>query len=706
VGDVSWSAELLAPDTTELDLQLVLTEHSGDGAPGAALVYNADLLPAESVHRMADHYVRLLGSALDSPDDRLHLLDMLGPSDLDALLYEPDVIPDLRPVHQVLEQQAALRPDAIALVRGDREVTYGELNRRANQFAHMLQERGVRLETVVAMCMERSIEWLVSAAAIFKAGGVAVLFDPRAPARRHELTLSVNPPLLVLTLGRLGLELPLGADRTILVDRIWPELDRYDGDNLDVPVDLDNLAYLIQTSGSTGLPKSVGARHRTLAHLAAQMVAVNNVTPDVRSTWMAPPGASVAHAELWPFLLGGATILLVEPETLGSPPALRDWLVEQRVTHTFVITALADLLFTLEWPTPPGMLRVMTIGGEKSRQWPPAELPFEAVVSYGTAEAAYLAHGLQPWERRLTSRTATTEDRLLPPPIGRPLPGVHAYVADPDLNLLPPGAVGELVVDTPSMTRGYLGDPALTALKFRPNPFPDAAPGQRVYCTGDLARWRGDHLLDHLGRVDTQVKIRGFRVEISEIEAVLLQHPGLSAAAVVPVPDPQGQIKLVAYVVARGSVTTAELRSLVDERLPDYMAPAAYMPMSSLPLNFGNKVDRHALPAPDWDDVQGRPAYRAPRNATEETLAAIWSEMLGVVHPGIDDNFFDLGGDSLAASRLIVRVRERLGYELGVRDVFLAPTPAALAERIHQGQSPARARALPRITSSRRRPAP
>ncbi|HEY7200793.1 MAG TPA: AMP-binding protein, partial [Candidatus Dormibacteraeota bacterium] len=468
----AWRPEPLDPLATEFDVELVV---SGDEA---TLVHDADLLAGPRVASMAEGYLRVLASGLAQPDGRRSRLDVVGAADLERLLGAwndfPDMAPTAVPVHRLVERHAAERPEALALSRGGERLTYGELNRRANQLGRLLRERVDGDEPVVAICMDRSSEWLVAVLAAFKAGAVPVLLDPRAPRRRHELAVEGCRPRLALSLDRLGLDLPVDPGRVVLVDRDWPEIDRRDGADLGLPVRLDDLAYLVQTSGSTGVPKSVGVPHRALAHCGAQQAAAYPIAADDRSTWFAPPGASISIIEIWPYLCAGASLHIAEPEVVASPPLLRDWLVEAGITQTFVIAPVAEILNDLPWPDACA-LRLMTVAGEKVRRWARADLPFEVAVTYGSAEASYIASCLHPWERRVTSATASAEDRETPPPIGRPWPGVRAYVVDGDLELVPPGAVGELAVDSPELARGYLGDPVKTALKFVPNPYRGAA---------------------------------------------------------------------------------------------------------------------------------------------------------------------------------------------------------------------------------------
>lgn len=705
VGEVEWTCELTDVAATEFDLELVLTGSEAGEDMRADLVYNADLLSPQIVEAIAGHYVRILESALASPDRCLYLLDMLTEADLKILLEEWNNFPQKhsteRPIYQMFEEQTALRPNALAFSQGEVKLSYGELNGRANQLAWLLRERGACPETVITLSMERSWEWLVAALAVLKSGAALMMLDPRTPGTTHETIFGPNPPLLLLSLKKLDVTWPFASDQIIYLDRDWPEIAKRDKNNLGVWVDPDNLAIIVLTSGTTGAPKLVGILHRKLTHLVTHKADLWGVTPETRTSWLAPTGVAVELLQIWPCLCSGASLHTVDPEVILSISGLRDWLAQEQITEVYLVASLAELLLSLDWPGDCA-LQLLGRAGEKVQSWGQESLPFEVFVEYGTTEAGAIASSLQPWEQRLTSATASPQDRLSPPPLGRPWPGVHVYVVDPDINLMPPGVVGELYIDSPLMARGYLNDPALTALKFVPNPFP-GAPGSRLYRTGDLVRQHDTGLLDHHGRVDTQLKVRGYRIEASEVEKVLLDHPKIADAAVVTMPDPEGQPQLVAYLVARGLIGAAELRTFASERLSSYKVPSAYTFMPRLPRNLGNKVDRRALPAPDWGSARERLPHQSPRNEVEEVLVALWSETLHITDPGISDNFFDLGGNSLSASRLVAKVRERLGVEIALRDLFLSPTPAALALRIQEANKPVRRRELPQVLPSRKR---
>jgi amino acid adenylation domain-containing protein len=552
--------------------------------------------------------------------------------------------------------------------------------------------------------MARGPEMLIALVACLKAGAAPLLLDPATPTPRQELALAAaGAPVLALSLERLGARLPMPAERVLLLDRDRDLVAAYEATDLDVPVDLDNLAYLVQTSGSTGTPRCVGVTQRAFSHCSLQWRAIHRLGPGDRSSWLAPPGASVSQVEIWPYLMAGASVHVAEPQIVTSPPDLRDWMIRSRITHAYVAMPLAEVLTSLDWGSDCA-LRVMSIGGDKVRRWAPAELPFEVGVNYGSAEACLVTHGWHPGAERTTSRTAGAEDRRGAPPIGRPGPGVRAYVLDDDLNLVPPGAVGELAVRTPEEARGYLGDPAKTALSFVPNPLGDP-PGSRLYRTGDLASHRPDGLLDHRGRRDAQTKLRGHRVELAEIEAALLGHARVAGAVVVTRDDPAGVTRLVAYVVPRGPVAPDELRAFLAERLPEYMLPGSYVALDELPLNANRKVDRLSLPAPDWSGGRQRQPSAGPRNEIERAVVAIWVEQLRVPGVGIHDDFFQLGGDSLTGSLMVARLREQFGVDVSLRDVLLHPTPAGLAELVRGKPGRAPRRPLPTVVRRANGPA-
>lgn len=559
-----------------------------------------------------------------------------------------------------------------------RAMSYGELDRRANQLARYLASHGVRRQSVVGLLLDRSPEWLVTALAAFKLGALPLPLDPRAPAARLAEALRVTPPTLTVDVRLLD------RDRELIAGQ--------DDTDPGVDVRLDDLAYVVQTSGSTGIPKAIGGLHSTLAHAGRQAVLIDRATSADRVAWLIPPSAAIGFYLIAEALTAGAALHIAEPEVVADPPALRDWIIAEGITQVLAVTPVAEALQALPWPrdTP---LRTMTAAGEQLRRWGAADLPFEVGVLYGCAEAFMIADSFHPWHRRVTSATATDADRSAAPPVGCPIPGARVTLVDDDLNPVPAGVVGEVLVSTPQLSLGYLSDPAATAAKFLPDPF--GAPGSRRYRTGDLARFRPDGVLEHRGRIDSMVKIRGYRIEVAEVERALLGHPAVTEAAVVAAVGRAGRTELVACVVT--DVSTGQLRDHVAALLPEYMVPSAYPILDRLPRNAADKIDRAALPPPGWQDARGGRAYRAPRDEIEERVVALWQELLGVARVGVDDHFLELGGDSLLASRFRARIRERWGVDIDPQEMLVRATPAAIAQLLRERAGRGATRVFPPV---------
>ncbi|MDW5322280.1 non-ribosomal peptide synthetase [Plantactinospora sp. KLBMP9567] len=582
-------------------------------------------------------------------------------------------------VHRLIEARAKRTPHALAATAGRERLTYRDLNARANRLARTLRAAGVRTEQPVALLMERSLEMLVGFLAVLKSGGAAVLLDPGHPDQRLRTVAAATRPRLVLTLEYLRRRLPeLPA---VLLDTDRPEIDRQGPDDLNVPVHLDNLAYLVHTSGSTGEPKRVGVLHRSVAHSIATHQAGHRITADDRAAWISPPGSSAVVGEIWPYLAAGASVHAAPAGIVADVEDLRDWLLRYAVTKAFLPMPLAELMVNLDWPADTD-LRLVTIGSDTVRRWASASLPFEVAVSCGSAEANGVTSSLVPWDGRLTNRTATAADRAGLPPVGRPWPDVRLHLLDAALRAVPPGAIGEICVDSPELARGYLGAAGLTADRFVPNPY--GRPGTRLYRTGDLGRIRSDGHLEHHGRTDRDIKIRGFRVSPAEIEAELLKLPGIRDAAVVAVEGGTegADRRLVGYVVADPRPDAARIVAYLAERLPAYLVPAAVTFLDRMPLTPNGKVDRAALPSPDWVSMARCGEHREPRDELEAGIADAFGEVLGRTGVGAEDNFFHLGGDSLTGARLAQRLRALLGKRVPLRVIFQNPTPATLAGRL------------------------
>jgi amino acid adenylation domain-containing protein len=451
----------------------------------------------------------------------------------------------------------------------------------------------------------------------------------------------------------------------------------------------ENLAYVIYTSGSTGRPNGVQITHRGLVNLIFWHRHAFKVTGEDRATQIAGTAFDASVWELWPYLTAGASVHLPDEETRFSPERLRDWLVSQRVTISFLPTPLAEQLMSLEWPAHTS-LRTLLTGGDRLQLYPATTLPFELVNNYGPTESTVVA----------TSCVVRPEESgASAPPIGGPIANTSVYILDEWGQPALPGAVGELYVGGVGLARGYLNGPALTAERFVPDPFSERE-GARLYRTGDLARHRADGRVEFVGRRDHQVKLRGLRIELGEIEAALLGHPEVGRCVVLQREDAPGQKMLVGYVEGRAGASSPvreELRAFLKGKLPDYMVPATFVLLEAFPLTPNGKIDRGALPAPDRSGAELAASFLAPRNATEEALAGLWSEMLGVERVGVQHDFFELGGHSLIAVQMVWKIRETFGVDVPLKALFEYPTIAELAALIESSPAQVLESAAPAI---------
>ncbi|GHG32198.1 MULTISPECIES: non-ribosomal peptide synthetase [Amycolatopsis] len=566
----------------------------------------------------------------------------------------PDADDDRSTLAGLFQAQAARTPAEPALTGADGTLTYEAVNARANRLARLLISRGAGPEGVVALVLPRSADLVVAELAVAKAGAAFLPVDPDQPAERLAFVLADADPVLVV--GRGTTEHALDLDEPGLLDDL-PDTDPTDADRVR-PLHLDHPAYLIYTSGSTGVPKGVLVTHRGLAGFFAAMREQYDVRPGDRVLEFSSPSFDASILELGMALPHGAALVVPPPGPLLGD-RLADVLAEHKITHALIPpVALATL--SANHPLPD--FGTVIVGGdacppELVRTWAPGR---RMINSYGPTEFTVVA---------------TWSDPLVPggpPPIGHPLPDATAYVLD---DALRPADTGELYVTGPGLARGYLDRPGLTASRFVADPF--GAPGARMYRTGDVVRRTAGGELEFVGRADHQVKIRGFRIEPGEIEALLLGREDVREAVVVAREDQPGVKRLVAYVV--GDADPADLRAAAADRLPPYMVPSAFVPLEAMPLTHHGKLDRDALPEPDWQ-AQVRAAHTAPRTPAERALAEIWADVLGVPDIGVDADFFELGGDSILGARALARIRARFGAELSPRVVFDARTIAKLAE--------------------------
>ena len=568
-------------------------------------------------------------------------------------------------VHDLVDRCARAAPEAIAVTAGNRKLNYRDLNNRANQLANALRAAGVTAEVPVAVFLERSPELVVAVLAVLKAGGAYVPLDPGYPSSRISMLLGDCDAPLVITHSSLLSRIPDGKWQTIAVDSQAAEIGKQPTVGPDDQVKPEQLAYIIFTSGSTGRPKGVQITHANLLNLVHWHHRAFQVTAADRATLQASPGFDAAVWELWPYLTIGASVHVVDEELRTSPDRLRDWIVSAGITITFLPTAMAECMIDLPWLSN-APLRILLTGADTLRRYPAPGLPFALVNNYGPTECTVVA----------TSGTISPNQKPgTLPSIGLPIDGVEVHIVDEQLNRVPQGASGELLIGGASVGRGYVNRPELTADKFVADPFTDA-PGARLYCTGDLARVLPDGQIEFLGRMDEQIKIMGYRIEPGEITAALDRHPAIASSCVIAVTGESGERQVVAYVVPApgASLSASGLREFLSTSLPDYMLPSLFVSLASLPINASGKIDRKALPKPTADNIVDDGSFEAPQSEIEQWLAKFLTNLLGLTRVGRDDNFFSLGGHSLMGAQLIAKIHQTFGVELSLRSLFDHPT--------------------------------
>ncbi len=578
-------------------------------------------------------------------------------------------------VPQLVAGQAAATPDAVALVVGNQMLSYQQLNQRANQLAHSLQTLGVGPNVLVGLCVERSLDMVVGLLGILKAGGAYVPLDPSYPPDRLAFMVEDAQAPVLVTQQHLVSRLPARQAQVICLDADAAVLARQSTTDPLSAITADDLVYIIYTSGSTGRPKGVQITHGSLLNLVYWHQRVFAVTAVDRATQLTSPAFDATGWELWPYLTIGASVYLLDEDSRVAPALCRDWLVDHAITITFLPTALAEGVLALEWPEATA-LRYLLTGADTLHHYPSPSLPFALVNNYGPTEATVVTtYGLVP----------PTEHANLPPSIGRPIDNMQVYILDEHLRQVPIGEPGELHIGGAGLAKGYLTRPDLTEEKFIAHPFSNE-PGACLYKTGDEARFLPDGQIAFMGRIDYQIKIRGYRIEPDEIMSVLIEHPAVQTSLVVAREDTAGDKRLVAYVVlSPGAVVTASsLRETLKERLPDYMIPATFVQLGSMPLTSNGKVDRRALPAPDATNTLHDEVVAQPHTPTEERLVAIVAPLLGLQHISIDDNFFMLGGHSLLGTQVIAHVANAFGVDLSLRTLFGSPTIRQLSAEIER----------------------
>lgn len=569
---------------------------------------------------------------------------------------------------QQIAEQAKLRPDSLALVMGADRLTYGELEARGSRLANHLRALGAGPEVVVALCLERSPGFVVAALAVMKCGAAYLPMDQAHPAERLRFIVQDAGAGLLVTEQRLAEQFATSEVTIIDIDEHAMGADTNELSLLNS--NIDDLAYVIYTSGSTGQPKGVEITQRNLANLIAWHRRAFGIDSSARATFQASVGFDAAVWEIWPALTAGAALYLPDKTTRVSPELLRDWMVANEITISFVSTAVAEQLITLRWPAETA-LRFLLTGADTLHRFPPAGLPFVLINNYGPTECTVVA----------TSAAILPDGRSNAlPSIGTAIDRVHINLLDEQLCEVAEGTDGEIFIGGAGVARGYRNRVDLTTERFVLDPF--RADGSRLYRTGDRARRLANGEFAFLGRLDEQVKIRGYRIELGEINAVLNAQPSVQSSVVVAREDEAGAKRLVAYIVAAAGAQPSEesLRELMQTGLPDYMQPTAYVWLESLPLTPNGKVDRAALPAP----VAMSDEFVAPRTPVEERLASIITDVLKLPRVSVHDDFFQLGAHSLLGAQVIARVRGAFGTELKLLDVFDSPTVAELSVKIEE----------------------
>ncbi|MBE9121162.1 amino acid adenylation domain-containing protein [Tychonema sp. LEGE 07199] len=658
--------------------------------------------------RMLGHLQTLLESIAANPQQKISKLSMLTAAEIAQLQQWNQTeanYPDNKCVHQLFEAQADRSPDAIAAVfphNSRQQLTYRELNSKANQLAHYLQQLGVGPDVLVAICMERSLEMAIAVLGILKTGAAYVPIDPAYPKERLTFMLADTKTPVILTQSHLVSGLPEHQARTVCLDANWQEIANYSTENPASTVSPDNLTYTIYTSGSTGKPKGVLLPHRALVNLIAWQLQNSTLEDAAKTLQFASLSFDVSFQEMFCTWCAGGTLVFITEEIRRDAQSLLQLIEREKIQRLFLpFIALQHLAEAADtYKLVPKSLREVITAGE--------QLQVNRYITsfFQQLENCTLHNQYGPSESHVvTAYTLSGQPENWPalPAIGRPIANTQIYLLHQNGEPVPLGVGGELYIGGICLARGYLNRPDLTAQRFIPNPFKhnekstieqksdfSLLPSEdRLYKTGDLARYLPDGNIEYIGRIDGQVKIRGFRIELGEIETALAKHPAIKQAVVLAREDTPGDKRLVAYLAVNPEeqLTIADLRVQLQGQLPDYMVPAVFVTVEAMPKTPSGKIDRRALPAPDSQRQEQSQSYAAPQSELEKVLAGIWSKLLKLDRVGIHDNFFEIGGNSLMTLKVAVQVRALLATDLPVVKLFQHPTIAQLANYLNQGQS-------------------
>jgi amino acid adenylation domain-containing protein len=664
----------------KLDLDLELDEHRGGHFSGR-LIYNTDLFEPTTALHMAEHWQTLLAGIAEQPELRISALPLLSDDELQLQLVDWNATTAEFPrdscVHELVATQVTAHPEAIAVDCAGSRLTYGELDQRANQIAHVLQGAGAGSGDLVGICLDRTPDMIAGMLGILKTGAAYLPLDPRYPMDRLAFILEDSGTALILTQRSLLTKLPASDVGRICLEDLADAVASQPDTPLTTRFSADDLAYVLYTSGSTGRPKGVAIRHRSVVNLLTSMAREPGIGRADAVLAITTTSFDMSVPELWLALISGARMVIAPTEVVIDGRRLGHLIAESGITFMQATPATWQMLIDGGWNGSPALI---ALSGGEALNAPLADRLLD--------RCAVLWNAYGPTETTVWSTLACIR-RGDPITVGRPIANTQVYVLDHHGRPVPIGVAGEMFIGGEGVASGYLNRPELSAERFVSDPF---VTGSRVYRTGDRARYHADGSIEFLGRLDHQVKIRGFRIEPGEVEALLLSHPGVDAAVVVAREDTPGGRALVAYIVARDGIPDATaLRDVLRQQLPEYMVPTAFVALERLPLTSNGKLDRASLPAPDLGHSPDR-MYTAPRSELEAKLVRVWARTLGLDRVGIHDDFFELGGHSLLAVRLLAEVEREVGLTVPVVSLFdRGATVAGLAtfieERTNLGSS-------------------
>ena len=681
---ISMQPQSINNETAKFDLTLSMEERAEELS--GVFKYSTDLFTTDTLQRMVNHLKTLLAAIVDNPDGPIATLPMLTEAEQQQLVEWNSTqveYPQLQGIHQLFEAQVEKTPDRIALVYENQQLTYQQLNQRANQLSHHLHSLGVKPETLVGLCLERSLDMMVGLLGVLKAGGAYVPLDPMLPQDRLSFMLDNSGATVLVTQQALQESLPDYKGQTVYLDSGWDEISQQSPINGVRRASGKNLAYVLYTSGSTGRPKGVAVEHRQLLNYIHGVITRLELSECSSFATVSTLAADLGNTVIFPALSTGGTLHIISQERITHPNALADYFCQHPIDCLKIVPSHLTAMLMATNPEQVLPHQRLVLGGEacswqlveKVRRLAPNCVIFN---HYGPTETTV---GVAACKLGNTSADSPK------PPIGRPLANSQIYLLDPHRQLVPNGTPGEVYIGGAGLARGYFKHPSLTAQTFIPHPF-DETPGARLYKTGDLGRYRADGTVELLGRIDHQVKIRGNRIELGEVEVSLNQHPLVQQCVVLTREDRTAGMRLVAYVASKDQVSVDhsqhEYRSFLQKSLPEYMIPSRFVMMESLPLTPNGKINRKALTQIEVGAATPTTTRIAPRTDLEVEIATIWCEVLQLEDIGVQDNFFDVGGHSLLAIHLTAQLQIQLSCHLPLSALFQAPTIEQLAALIHQ----------------------